>query len=187
LIGTGLGFVFRDRPHSEARGPNPHQRPPKQRAYRETASRRTRRRKAMLPSQPRQPPNSTSLCAAIPAQWCRYCQGLRAAQTEAKILRPISSAPIAPMILSMVVISGTPKIFRRSQALPRGNLLGSIPALTVPRKNKIKTFFRLPLIVANELRLSALKAGKFGHARDGTERNGMHARELCHRADPPSA
>jgi hypothetical protein len=27
LIGTGLGFVFRDRPHSGARRPNPYQAP----------------------------------------------------------------------------------------------------------------------------------------------------------------
>ena len=61
----------------------------------------------------------------------------------------------------------------------------AIPALTVPRKNKIKTFFRLPLIVANELRLSALATVNLDTQE--MERNGMHARELYHRADPPSA
>ena len=32
LIGTGPGFVFRDRPHSGARRPNPHQRATQPRA-----------------------------------------------------------------------------------------------------------------------------------------------------------
>ena len=55
----------------------------------------------------------------------------------------------------------------------------------MPRKNKIKTFFRLPLIVANELGLSALATVNLDTQE--MERNGMHARELYHRADPPSA